>query len=434
MTAQAQLGHPAEAALNRPAVQRQRARPDLDPVDVRVRRLRRVAERQGARSAPAGVHRLALEAADRQRQLRAPRDRHRYREPDLHRDRLPRAVRVAAHRAAGDRRGVHRGRRGRGAVHLVARRGRDRMAPQAQSGHPAEAALDRPRVQRQRARPDLDSVGVHIGALHHMPERQGLGPAPPQVRRLHGRGPNLQRQLRAARHLHRDVEADRHLDELARSVGVPAGGRAGHPRRTYLRRRRVGAVHLVANGCRDRVRAQRQRCGRSHRARNRSAVQRQRARSHAEAIRVHIRRLNHVLERQALGAAAAPIGGLHRRTPQRQLQLRRPRDRHRQLEPDVYGDRLAGAVGVAAPWSARNRQRLHSRTDGGAPVHPVVAVVRDRMTPQAQIRIGRGNAADAAPVQRQGPRCNADAVGVQVAPLHAVREVHRLARRANQRR
>ena len=422
MGAQRQGGIRRGGAADGAGVERQRGGGDADAVGVRIRRLHRVAERQGLRAGAAGVGGLAGGAADLQGQLGRAGHRHIQLEAHLHVDPVVGGVGVVQPRVAHDRHVGHRRRRG-AAVHLVARLVAEGMGAERQRGVGAATAADGAAVEGERAGGDADAVRVVVRGLHFVAERQRTGAAAARVGGRAEGDADPQRQLRAAGHRHRDLEAHLHGDGFAAGVGG-VRSRVAADRHAGDGWHGGAAIHLVPQGRGDGVAAQPQRGVGAGCAADAAARQRQGAGGYADAIGIQVRRLGRVAEGQRRGAAAARVARLACVAVDGQRQLRGALHHHRQREAHLHGDRLAGRVGVAAGRAAGHRDGVDQGRRGAA-IDLVGGGVGDGQAAERQQRVRRREAADRAAVQFQRRGADADAVGVHVQRRGGVAERER---------
>ena len=343
------------------AVQRQRGGLDAQAVGVRVRRHDGVAEDQ-LRAAVAGrVRRLAGLGTDHERELRSAGHVHRLVEGDGGLDGLAHVVGVAQRRGV-QRHGGDRGRAGL-AVHLVLRGVGEGEAAEAdvRSHGGVAVVVDLAAVQRQGALEDADAVGVEVAGLHDVAEAQpGRGYVAEQghLLRLLANG---QGQLRRAGDGHCAVEVDAQVDALAEPVGLVVGRGAAEEDLVDLRRREPGAVHLAVAAVCDGVGAEAEDGvpGALHQP-DGAAVQRQRGRGDADAVRVDVRLHQLVAEHQRIGAGTGCVARLAGVRADAERQLGRAGDVHHAVERDRGLDGLATLVGVAGHRRVE-RDSLHFR-------------------------------------------------------------------------
>ena len=214
------------------------------------------------------------------------------------------------------------------AVHLVRRGVAEHARRRAQPrSRPARARVDdRAAVQRQSARAQADPVRVHVRSL---PPRSGTATA--SCRSRSRRTPAASRSRSPAPAagvpVTTTVRWKQHiqLDPLAQLVRAVARRRAPNNNVLHRQTREQRAVHLVIRTVRNRVRTQPQNSvQRRARRTDRTAVQRQRARTDADPVHVPVRLHHHVAEQQRVRARARRIRSPPRlRTdPQRQLAAR----------------------------------------------------------------------------------------------------------------
>ena len=309
--------------------------------------------------------RLPGERADRQRQLRRPRHRHGFIEEDPDPNRLAHAVGVAALGAGKESHLRH----DRGAVdtpvHLVACSVRDGLAAQIQRCGVAARILNRAAIQRQGVSRDADPVRVGVPGLCSIDELQPLpaciGWA---IVRLTGERADRQRQLRRAGHRDGFVEFHTNPDVLLSAVGVPTPGGGIQNYGAYGRGIIRAAVHLAVPIVGDGVRAEIQSGVVAVGVPNRAAVQRQRVRGNADAVRIAVRCLDGISEDQ--GRTAASVRCLAGVRPDRQRQLWRAGHGEGFIEPDPYEDSLVQPERVAALRSFEG-DAAHRRRGGLRP-------------------------------------------------------------------
>ena len=293
---------------------------------------------------------------------------------------------------------------------------------------------DRPAVQRERVRTDADAVRVVVRRLRDVAEVQAPSVAHNvsifqvlDVARLPRGRADRQRQLRHAGCVHGPVEDHSH-DDLVPSA-VVAACRLGHDRCVSHRRHDLAAaaaIDLEACEVGEGVAAEAQCCVRGVAANpDRPAIQRQRTRTYAEAVRIDIGGLDDVLELELVASSRPPEEArLPRRGADRQRQLRLAAHLHHTVEDQRSNDHLAKLEGVAARRTFPKPQRIHNRRGLHAAVHLVASQVGEGVTAETQRCVGvAAMDSDCSAVQRQGACADADAVRVAVRRLHDISKI-----------
>ena len=425
LPAQAQRCRVVPCAPDRPAVQRQRAGREGDPVRIGVRGLHRVGEHQGPIPGAAGVARLAGERADCQGQPRRAAHPHGFVERDFHPDGLARAVGVAALRAGGQ---VHPGRARRpaeAAVHLEGRIIGDGLAAQAQGRGVAARVQNGAAVQRQGVGRDADPVYVGVRCPHLIAEKQRSGAAGEIVCPA-GIRPDLQCQLWRAGDRYPFTEKDRDLDDFIPPVGRSILRQILNHYANDSRRLVDTAVHLVVRIVRHGMAPQIQCCGVAGSVPEGTGNSRQRIGGDAYAIRVQVRCSYQVAKAETPGTQANR-GCLSKVRADHQCQTPRPGGDDVLIETDPYLDEFSYSESVSA-LRISDGHPAHRRPDVvRAAGHLVTCGVRDGMAAQTQRCGVAARILDRATVQRQRPGPDADPIRIGIRRLDRVVEEQRRA-------
>ena len=313
------------------------------------------------------------------------------------------------------------------AVHLVVRSVRDGMDTEIEGGVCPECVPDAAAVQLQRVRGDADAVCIDIVRLHLVAKEQANSVAmDPEEGSEACLTAHVECQPGASGDFDPAVELDPSLNRLARSVGGAVRGAVVYPHMGYLRSSRNAAVHLVVRGVCDGTGAEIEVGIRPECVPDAAAVQRQRIRRDANAVCIQIVRLYRVPEQQDSPATTAPSERSKAHLAAHiDCQSGAACDLDLLVESDPKVNRLARPVGraVRRPAAPTNPHPIHLRSGYNAAVHLVVRSVCDGTRAEIEVGVRPECVPDAAAVQLQRVRSDADAVCIDIVRLHLVAKV-----------
>ena len=236
------VGRAVGSRPDRPAVEPDGVGADANSVVIPIRRLNRVPEGQYSTAGTAGgVRGQSARVADDQCHLWTSRHRHRSRELDAYRYRLPAFIGAVVPEVDT----AHRRRADAAAVDFASRVVGDGVVRQDGIGSPVCKGRDLPAFEAQGTGLDADAVSIEVGCLNRVPEGQSSTAAGVE-QGLPGAATDGQRHLRSTFHGHGLVEVNDQFDVLTEFVGVTLQGVAAEGEAAYVRRGEPAAFDLAA--------------------------------------------------------------------------------------------------------------------------------------------------------------------------------------------